>query len=132
MPGNVFRQGTLLILSGPVNHLHVIMNDPVYSHEHGYEGVLAVNITSLKPDIFHDSSCVLTPGCHPFVIRDSWVVYKDAVVLNAARLDFKVDSGEVVTHQPVSNAVYQMVRDGFDKSRHVTTKILRFMKNHGI
>lgn len=132
MPGNVFRQGTLLILSGPVNHLHVVMNDPIFSHEHGYDGVLTVNITSLKQGLYHDPACVLAPGCHRFVNRDSWVVYEHAVVMDAARLDGKVDSGEVTPHDLMAVEIFNQVRAGFDVSRHVKQKIKRFLRNHGI
>lgn len=132
MPGNVFQRGTLLILSGPVNHLHIVMNDPVFSHEHGYEGVLVVNISSIKPDVFHDDSCILAAGCHPFVRQPSWTVYKQAVVMDASRLDSKVDGGEIVTRAPVSVPVYGQVRAGFDASRHVAVKIKRFIRQHGI
>lgn len=131
MPGNILRKGTLLILSGPANHLHVVMNDPVYSHEHGYEGVLAVNISSVKSGVYHDPSCILKAACHPFVRWDSWVVYKEAAVFDAARLDLKVDAGEIVTHVPVSDDVYQSVRAGFDISRHLPKKITRFIRQNG-
>lgn len=131
MPGNILRKGTLLILSGPTNHLHIVMNDPVYSNEHGYEGVLVVNISSIKPAIYHDPACVLLPACHPFVRWDSWVVYKEAAVFDAARLDTKVDAGEIVTHHPVSEEVYARVRAGFEISRHLPRKILRFLRQNG-
>lgn len=132
MPGNVFERGTLLILSGPANHLHIIMNDPVYSHEHGYDGVLVVNISSIKPDIFHDDTCILEAGSHPFVRWPSWAVYKQAVVMDASRLDDKVDGGEIVVHTPVSLSVFAQVRAGFDASRHVAIKIKRFLRQHGL
>lgn len=132
MPGNVFRQGTLLILSGPVNHLHVVMNDPVFSHEHGYDGVLIVNISSLRAGVYHDPTCLLMPGCHRFVTRDSWVVYQHAAVMDASRLDVKIDSGEVTPHDLVRLDIFNQVRAGFDTSKHVTPKIKRFLRQNGI
>ena len=132
MPGNILRKGTLLILSGPANHLHIVMNDPIYSHEHGYEGVLAVNISSVKAGIYHDTSCILTTACHPFVRWDSGVVYKEAAVFDASRLDLKVDAGEIVTHAAVSDDVYERVRGGFDISRHLPRKISRFLRQNSL
>ncbi|HBP5665941.1 TPA: hypothetical protein L6B10_16890 [Pseudomonas aeruginosa] len=132
MPGIIFRKGTLLILSGPVDHLHIVMNDPIYSHEHGWDGVLAVNISSVKDGIFHDPTCVLTPGCHPFVVRDSWVVYREAVVMRCERLENKYQAGEIREHDPVSDGVFDRVRAGFDSSRMVSPKIHRFIRNHQI
>ncbi|SIR64002.1 hypothetical protein SAMN05216509_3607 [Pseudomonas sp. B10] len=130
MPGNILRKGTLLILSGPANHLHIVMNNPVYSHEHGYDGVLAVNISSIKPGIYHDPSCILTTECHPYVRWDSWVVYKEAAVFDASRLDLKVDAGEIVAHHPVSDDLYERIRSGFDVSIHLPRKIGRFIRHN--
>lgn len=132
MTGTIFRKGTLLILSGPVEHLHIVMNDPVYSHEHGWDGVLAVNISSIKPGIYHDPSCIVLPGQHPFVNRESWVVYKEAVVMQCDRLAYKLASGEVRGHQTVTDELFANVRAGFDISRMVTQKIKRFIRNNSI
>jgi hypothetical protein len=108
------------------------MNDPLYSHEHGYEGVLVVNISSIKDQVFHDPACILQPNCHPFVNRPSWVVYKESVILDAARLDAKVDAGEILTRVPVEQPIFDAVRAGFDVSRHVMPKIKRFIRQHGL
>lgn len=132
MTGTIFRKGTLLILSGPVDHLHIVMNDPVYSHEHGWEAVLAVNISSIKEGIYFDPSCIVHPGQHPFVNRDSWVVYREAVVMRSERLEYKLASGEIRGHQTATDELFTNVRSGFNTSRLVPTKILRFIKNHNI
>lgn len=132
MTGTIFRKGTLLILSGPVEHLHIVMNDPVYSHEHGWDGVLAVNISSIKHGIYHDPSCIVQPGEHPFVNRDSWVVYKEAVVMQCDRLDYKLASGEIRGHQTVTDELFANVRAGFDVSKMVPQKIKRFIRNHAL
>lgn|SRR5690554_2074173 len=132
MPGNLFRRGTLLILTGPVDHLHIVMNDPVYWPERGAEMVLIVNISSIKEGIYHDPSCVLQPGCHPFVRVPSWTRYKDALISDAGRLGEKVDEGECRPMDPVSWGVYEAVRAGFDVSRHVTGSIKRFLRQNDI
>lgn len=132
MPGNVFQQGTLFILTGPVPHLHVVMNDPVYCGEAGDMSVLVVNISSIKPNSFFDPACVLQPGCHPFVTQDSWVVYRGATVLKVPRLEAQIAAGDVRPHHPITQLVYNQVRAGFDSSDLVAAKISRYLRRHGI
>lgn len=128
----VFRKGTLLIPTGPVKHLHVVMNDPVYSPEHRDERVLVVNISSIKDDCTYDDSCVLKPGCHPFVKQPSYVYYRDAAALVVPRIIEKVELGEFDLHHPVDQDLYLRVLNGFNTSKHVKPKIKRFLKQHVI
>lgn len=127
---SVFRKGTLLIPTGPVKHLHIIMNDPVYTPEFGDERVLVVNISTIRPDCMYDDSCVLTPGCHPFVRNPSYVYYREAVVSLAPRIIEKIEMGEIDPHQPVDEDLYLQVLEGFSVSPHVKPKIKRFLKQH--
>lgn len=132
MTGIAFKKGTLLILTGPVPHFHIVMNDPVFSGEHGKDTVLVVNISSVKPHVYHDPSCVLHPGCHAFVRHQSWVVYEGATVMNTARIDEQVASRDITTHEPASDALFEQVRQGFDCSPHLKPKIRRYLKIHNI
>jgi hypothetical protein len=132
MTGIAFKKGTLLILTGPVPHFHIVMNDPVFSGEHGKDTVLVVNISSVKPHTYHDPSCVLHPGCHAFVRHPSWVVYEGATVMDTARIDEKVASLDITTHEPASDDLFEQVRLGFDCSPHLKPKIRRYLKIHNI
>lgn len=131
-PGSVFQQGTLFILTGPVPHLHVVMNNPVFCGEIGEMSVLVVNVSSVQQGAFHDPACVLHPGCHPFISRASWVVYRGATVLKVPRLEAQIASGDVRPDHPVSRLVYDQVRSGFDVSDLVAAKIARYLRRHGI
>ncbi len=132
MPGNVFQKGTLLIHTGPHAHLHIVMNDPVHCTEMNDSSVLVVNISSVKQGEFYDPSCVLMPGCHPFVRLNSWVMYSHAAVLRVPRIDQKLADGEFQTHHPMNQASFDSVRAGFDVSEHVKFKISRYIRVHGI
>lgn len=127
----IFQRGTLFILTGPVEHLHVVMNDPVHCGEINAMSVLVVNFSSVQQGAFHDSACVLQPGCHPFITRESWVVYKGATVLKVPRLEAQIIAGDVRPDNPVSQLVYDKVRAGFDVSDLVTPKISRYLRIHG-
>jgi len=128
----VFQQGTLFIITGPVPHLHVVMNDPVHCGEIHEMSVLVVNFSSVQQGAFHDPACVLEPGCHPFINRKSWVVYRGATVLKVPRLETQIIAGEVRPGAPVSRIVYDQVRAGFDLSDLVSPRISRYLRKHGI
>lgn len=131
-PRTVFQQGTLFILTGPVQHLHVVMNDPVHCGELNDMSVLVVNFSSVQPGAFHDNACVLQPGCHPFVTRESWVVYRGATVLRVPRLEIQIAAGDARPDAPVSSTVYDQVRAGFNVSDSVAPKIARYLRRHGL
>ncbi|MDW0130671.1 Panacea domain-containing protein [Pseudomonas aeruginosa] len=114
------------------NHLHFVMNDPVYCPVLGYDAVLLVNISTVYPDKYFDQSCILKKGCHPFVLRDSWVVYREAGPFNLARLEQGVAQKSIKTHQPINAGDFTRIRAGFDISPDVKIKVERFMRQHKI
>ena len=132
MPGIVFQQGTLFILTGPVPHLHIVMNNPIFCGEVGDMSVLVVNVSSIQEGAFHDAACVLQPGCHPFITRGSWVYYRGATVLKVPRLEAQIASGDVRPDHPVTQVVYDQVRAGFDVSDLVSPKIARYLRKHSM
>lgn len=127
---SIVKKGTLLIPTGPVKHLHIIMNDAVYSPEHGDDRALLVNISTVNPNTFFDNACLLAANCHPFIKRESYVYYKEAVISCVPKMYDKIDQGEYNFHTPINDAIYSQVLAGFSQSRFVTPKIMRFIKQH--
>lgn len=125
-----FRKGTLLMLSGPVGHLHIVMNDPVVFPETGLESILLVNISSWNGSRRCDDTCLIQAGEHPFVRHESYVVYGDSVIKSAEGVGDRVDQGEFTAHQDVSESLYNRVLAGYQVSPKVTPKIRRFIKNY--
>ena len=119
----VFRKGTLLIPTGPAKHLHIIMNDPVYSLEHQKKCVLVVNISTIKDGLPYDHTCTLASGDHPFIRHSGYVYYKGAEVVSAPRLIDRISLGEVNIMEPVSDSIYIRVLEGFGISKFVAFKI---------
>lgn len=125
------QRGTLIFLSGPVSHLHIVMNDPAVNPITGQPSVLLVNISSIKDGIRYDDTCVLTPSdCpHPFVCRPSYVYYREACIKVAGDISQKVEIGEFQTDAPIPEEAFSRVCDGFHQSRFVTPKVRRFLKH---
>lgn len=122
-----FRKGTLFFLGGGTEHLHIVMNDPVFCPERRYDGVCVVNITSMRDK--HDPACLLAPGCHAFVRHDSYISYKHAAVERVDMIVAGLTQGQIRSHDPVSDELYNRVLHGFTVTRECPLKVLRFLRN---
>jgi glucose-6-phosphate 1-dehydrogenase len=127
------KRATLLIPSGPSGdikrkHLFILLTDP-YPDETGKSAVLLVSISTVRPSVPHDPTCILHPGDHDFVKRDSYVVYQKARLEGADKLLRGVKSGELVAYVPMHGAVFARVCKGLEESRLTPTKLLVFYRN---
>lgn len=121
-------KATILSIAGKIDHLHVICTDWFFNKETGAQSVLAVNVSSVKEGMPYDSACVLCAGDHPFIKHDSYVRYKDAVVMKVDRIQTAVESGEIKVMDDVSDDVFQRILLGFEKSEHTRTKIKKLVR----
>ena len=120
------RKGTVLIPTGPTNHLHFICCDPVHYHNQNKECVLAVNISSIDEDIECDQTCTLNVGDHPFIKNPSYVYYRKAEIFGADNISRNVAEGNFIAHQPCNDATFNRILNGFEVSEEVRFKIKRF------
>jgi len=110
-------------------HLFVVLNDPCNDVLHGRSDVvLLVNFSSIKPGITYDTSCILKAGCHEFITRDSYIVYKEARIEPALFLQNAIDSGDFIAKSPVSMDVYNQIISGLFLSGYTARKYTRFFK----
>lgn len=123
----LLRKSALFIPTGPVNHLHVVMNDALFWAEVGYESVLAVNFCSIKAGVPHDATCELDKGDHRFITHPTFVDYRHAGVLNATKLLTGIANGELQASDPIDDALYERILRGFGNSPAVTPKLKRFI-----
>jgi hypothetical protein len=123
-----FRKGSLLIPTGPCHHLHIICNDPVFYPTMGKECFLAVNISSIDPFLEYDASYILKPGDHAFITHDSFVYYRKADIFGATTTARKIAEGDIMTHDPFDDAVFDKVLSGFYASKEVRPKIKKFVE----
>lgn len=126
------KRATLLIPSGPSGdvdrrHLFILLTDP-YPDETGKSAVLLVSISTVRPNVPHDPTCILYSGDHDFVKRDSYVVYQRARLEEAEKLLRGVKSGELVAHVPMDGAVFARVCKGLEESRLTPIKFLVFYR----
>ena len=123
------KNATLLLPSGPNHdknrkHLFVILNNPIM-HE-GNKRVALVNISSVHINVYCDSTCILKPGDHAFVKRESYVRYDKAQVEKIDILIGKVKEGVYIPHQPMVSEVCDRICKGLIESPHTPTRVQRF------
>lgn len=124
------KRATLLVPSGPSGdperkHLFILLTDPC-ENEEGVQAVLMVSLSSVKPGLPHDPSCVLKAGDHPFVKRDSFVVYGKARIEDAQKLLRGVKDGKLVPHDTVTPEVFARICDGLLRSPRTAPRLLQF------
>ena len=116
------KKGTLIIPSGGKDHLFVILTAKCDEGQH-----LLVNFSSIYEGAFHDDSCVVNEGEHPFINRSSYIVYRQARIDKATHLIkcFK-------PREPVSDELFKRICAGLLLSRHTPKRIKQyFMENQG-
>src|SRR5438094_2704490 len=97
-----YPRATLLIPSGPraqpdQHHLFVIMTEPIAQPD-TTRLVALVNITSVKPGLPVDPTCLLAPGDHPFIRQESYVAYRHARIEDCTKLLRGVREGKLIPH----------------------------------
>jgi len=108
-------QGSALLMpSGYVgDHLFVALNDPTVFSGYGTKPqVLLANLSTVRQGVHYDATCVLQPGCHPFVKVESYVVYRSARIDPEAHLLAMVQNGLFTPQEPMSAAIVSNIRAG--------------------
>lgn len=124
------KRGSILLLSGSKEHLYFICNDPVFYPSLGKDTFLAVNLTSVVPEIKFDTTCVLDRGDHPFIQHPSYIFYQRAEIFGVDTVTQQVISGDIRTHQLCDKTVFRRVLSGFECSEHVKPKIRNYYQKY--
>ncbi len=120
------RKGSILIPTGPCDHLHVICNDPVFYPALVKECVLAVNLSTVNEYIDYDKTCILKYDEHPFLKHDSYVYYRKADIFGVNSISRCIADGSFSTHDPFDEDVFEKILSGFSVSKEVRPKIRAF------
>ena len=121
MPYTAERKGTLLIPSGPgeTSHLFGIVTDRCAAGEH-----LLLSITSVRQGIRHDPTCIVSAGEHPFILHDSYVAYRLAVVQSGERLARMVEGWVYKPKEDLSEELCERMLEGVARSDFTPRRII--------
>lgn len=116
------RCDTLLIPTGSAgDHLFVITTEACPGGLH----VLA-NFTKVAPGRYVDDACRLSAGEHPFIVQESFVLYRSAIVQPGIRLSNMVDGWVYRVGRPATVALTNRILAGFGVSKFTP----RFIRTH--
>ena len=127
------KRATLLVPSGVVGdpdrkHLFVLLTDPADDGA-GEISVLMVSLSSLRPGVPHDASCILYSGDHSFVKRQSYVVYQKARIEAVDKILRGVKDGKLIPHDPMESGIQARICKGLEESRLTPAKVLKFYRS---
>ncbi len=116
-----YRSGGLLMPFNPDLHLFAILNDPC-PQKH----CLVVMVTSLKPKRAHDATCILEAGDHPFVTRQSYLLYRMADTIRADQIRTRIGQNMYIPKEDFAPPVFKRIADGLYNSEETRGRILRY------
>lgn len=124
------RRATLLIPSGPQGdeerkHLFVLLTNP-HEDVNGRKSVLLASLSSVRAGVPHDPSCILHAGDHPFVKRDSYVLYQKMRLEEVEKVLRGVRSGQLIPLEPMDGAVFARICKGLEESRLTSARFRDF------
>lgn len=124
------KKGTILMPTGPVDHLHFICSDIVFHPITSKESVLLVNVSSVKDGSDYDKTCLLNAGDHPFIKHESYVYYKKAGIFSSNNISLAVAQGDYRIHETCSDNTFNRILNGFAISEEVSGKIKKFYETY--
>ncbi len=86
---------------------------------------LCVNLTTRRKK--SDGSCVLKPEDHPKITHESFINFKEAIVISIRKVNSLHRDGRCTWHNPVSDEVLEKIKDGGRKSKRLPKKFKHFM-----
>jgi hypothetical protein len=108
-------------------HLNIVLSNPAGNPAE----VLLVNLTSRlyqvsTPYEDNDTSCLVYPGDHPFVTKESFVFYARANIVAVEPLQSLLKIGKAHFEEDCSDVLLLRIWEGLRKSDYVPPIVLRY------
>jgi hypothetical protein len=107
-------------------HLWIVISDPSIDPNR----VLFVNLTTHDPH--EDQTVILDVGDHPFIAHRTCVAYSRARTATDQQLEQLKAVGRLQSHDPVSPALLQRLRDGAAASDRIKTEHVEVLWEQGL
>lgn len=104
-----------------IPHLFVVLNDPCV------DGLcLLVMVSSIREGRVHDATCILDDGDHPYIDHPSYIVYRLADTMPAARISKLVELKYYDPRVNMDPAIFARVLDGLFKSDETKQRVIKY------
>lgn len=121
------KKETLLIPSGPRGyesrcHLHIICTNPCPAQEQ-----LLISVCSYKEGFRHvDDTCILQKHEHPFLSRESFVLYRAATTKDVREITQGIKSGLYIQKGKINGQTFLRILRGIDSSPFIPRKFVNY------
>lgn len=119
---------TFLISDDPGSHgskhLGIVVSDPALDCEQ----IIIATVSTFRPGITVDVSCLLRKGDHPFIKHKSVIAYRHTKALSVHKIRKLREQNEIIRKQRLDRAVLARVREGFKVSDEVPEKFLNVLR----
>src|SRR5690606_6494237 len=101
-------------------HLFTVSFGPMKLEGYGPEDqVIMVSFSSIKAGLPYDPACEVSPGEHPFIVKGSYIYYREPRIYSVSHVQTMVASG-VWTEKPICDAgLIEKIRAGFLTSKRL-------------
>lgn len=102
-------------------HIFFVLNSPMALDCFG--GAACVTVSASTPHEKCDRSCMIPPGCHPFITHESFIYCSKAVVYPAENLEKLVNTKVFGQHDAVPLDLIKHIVAGLIRSDHTNDDI---------
>jgi len=116
MPYVPHGKAALLIPSGShanptARHLFAVLTDRCPDNRH-----LLVSFSTIREDRFHDPTCIVEPGEHPFLAAKSFIEYRSSLIVHTGHLTKMVDLNYYAVKDDISDELHKKICAGLLQS----------------
>lgn len=108
-------------VGGNGNHLFVVCTDPCDNRK-----IVIANISSWKGEKC-DATVRISQGVHPFITRDSYVVYNFAEIERCITIQTGEDQGRYVRKEVFREPELTQIYEGLLTSRYTPRKVKKYL-----
>lgn len=112
---------------GETPHLFAVMNDPCK------DGLcMTIMMSTIKADRSYDTTCVLNPGDHSFIVKPTQVVYRLATTMRADHINNMMAKHIYVQREDWLPAVFNQIAAGIHASDNISQGMVRYAVENNI
>lgn len=113
---------------GLLPHWFFVLSDPMVD----FENILLVAMTSEGPGKRVDEACRLVPGDHPLVTKNSFLYYREPIVMSMDKIEAKIWDGGMRIDGAVEATLLKRMRAGARDSDFIPKMHHRFLEQQGL
>jgi len=125
LPGQTYLAKTGSPTDISKSHLYAVLTEPVDTATR--KGCIVwVPWSSVKEKRFHDATCILDVGDHPFIIKKTWVNYQRAAIVTAEEIRKNLGRGLLTESDPLKDQVLDQMLKGLTASDDTPMEVAQF------